>query len=140
MNWIMIIHLNWIFLKLFWIELNQFCAKFKLWIESIWVSDRANFHFQWDAWSTTVQHGNWLKTYPKKTLFYNFHAEKALCAESLELIHFHGNLQYFHATCCEISCSILLVTNLSTVLFLPSLLAFVSGSMCWACAVPCEIT
>ena len=25
-----------------------------------------------------VQHGNWLKTYPKKTLLYHFHAEKAL--------------------------------------------------------------
>ena len=35
-------------------------------------------YFPWDACSTTVQHGNWLKTYPKKTLLYHFHAEKAL--------------------------------------------------------------
>ena len=35
-------------------------------------------YFPWDAWSTNVQHGNWLKTYPKKTLLYHFHAEKAL--------------------------------------------------------------
>ena len=34
--------------------------------------------FSWDACSTTVQHGNWLKTYPEKTLSYHFHAEKAL--------------------------------------------------------------
>ena len=27
------------------IELNQFCAKFKLWIESIWVSNRAKLHW-----------------------------------------------------------------------------------------------
>ena len=35
-------------------------------------------YFPWDACSTTVQHGNWLKTYPKKILLYHFHAEKAL--------------------------------------------------------------
>ena len=35
-------------------------------------------YLPWDACSTTVQHGNWLKTYPKKTLLYHFHAEKAL--------------------------------------------------------------
>ena len=27
---------------------------------------------------TTVQHCNWLKTYPEKTILYHFHAEKAL--------------------------------------------------------------
>ena len=35
-------------------------------------------YFPWDACSTTVQCGNWLKTYPKKTILYHFHAEKAL--------------------------------------------------------------
>ena len=35
-------------------------------------------YFPWDACSTTVQGGNWLKTYPKKTILYHFHAEKAL--------------------------------------------------------------
>ena len=35
-------------------------------------------YLTWDAFSTTVQHGNWLKTYPKKTPLYHFHAEKAL--------------------------------------------------------------
>ena len=28
--------------------------------------------------STTVQHGNWLKIYPKKTLLYHFLAETAM--------------------------------------------------------------
>ena len=52
LNWITKIIKNWI---IFWIEfswndfesnieLNQFWAKFKHWIESIWVSDRANMH------------------------------------------------------------------------------------------------
>ena len=35
-------------------------------------------YFPWDACCTTVQHGNWLKTYPEKTILYHFHAEKAL--------------------------------------------------------------
>ena len=35
-------------------------------------------YFPWDACSTTVQCGNWLKTYPKKSLLCHFHAEKAL--------------------------------------------------------------
>ena len=35
-------------------------------------------YFPWDACSTEVQHGNWVKTCPKKTFLYHFHAEKAL--------------------------------------------------------------
>ena len=37
--------LNWI------LKLNQFDAKFKLWIESIWVSDRARFDGR-DGWTS----------------------------------------------------------------------------------------
>ena len=33
-------------------------------------------YFPWDACSTNVQHGNWLKTYPKKTLCINFMVKK----------------------------------------------------------------
>ena len=33
-------------------------------------------YFPWDACRTTVQHGNWLKTYHKKTLLYHFNVEK----------------------------------------------------------------
>ena len=35
-------------------------------------------YFPWDACSTNVQHGNRVKTYPKETFLYHFHAEKAL--------------------------------------------------------------
>ena len=35
-------------------------------------------YFPWDGYSTNVQHGNRVKTYPKKIFLYHFHAEKAL--------------------------------------------------------------
>ena len=33
-------------------------------------------YFPWDACSTNVQHGNRVKTYPKKTFLYHFHGQK----------------------------------------------------------------
>ena len=41
-------------------------------------------YFPWDACSTTVQHGNWLKNIPVKTRLYHFHPEKRMFSFSLQ--------------------------------------------------------
>ena len=71
LNWITKIIKNWI---IFWIEfswndfesnieLNQFWAKFKHWIESIWVLNRARLHPVW-----SVRGNKWQSCPPKRQL------------------------------------------------------------------------